>query len=239
MHSWEARALGCGDGVHPWEARAASPPEIVEDGLEPDFPLMEFSDSEEADELSPQERMDRQGCEYLAHLKHQGRLSAKQFCIINFYFGEAGLNECKKLGLQPNADSGHFNRKFESVVLGGPCERQKLYGLEVPGHSSSALDTELRVTHTLQTLPGHEQLLEHMRDERLPARFAELRAGGVPPVYEQHPWRHGPDGSPPSRGSVPTGSVYGWLAILSGRRRSSFLVHLHLHWQTICALLAP
>ena len=57
MHSWEARALDCGDGVHPWEARAASPPEIVEDGLEPDFPLMEFSDSEEADELSPQERM--------------------------------------------------------------------------------------------------------------------------------------------------------------------------------------
>ena len=54
MDSWEARALGCGNGVHPWEARAASPPDIVEDGLEPDFPLMEFSDSEEADELSPQ-----------------------------------------------------------------------------------------------------------------------------------------------------------------------------------------
>ena len=37
-----------------------------------------------------------------------------------------------------------------------------------------------------------------MQDERLSARFSELKAGGTPPVYEQHPWRHAPADSPHS-----------------------------------------
>ena len=124
-----------------------------------------------------------QGCAMLIEMKDAGFLSVKQVCVIVWEFAGAGVGECRKYALADGARSSHYARKIDSA-LGRDGELDRVYPLAVPGHSKRNTRSTL---HSLDTLPAHEQITDHVSDPLMRAKFAELNADGDPPVHSCGP----------------------------------------------------
>jgi hypothetical protein len=75
------------------------------------------SDDSESDGELPADDASNELLDFLATLKLQGELSAKDVCIIAHLGAAAGLTgPAAKLAYNPKAPSGHFNRHFKKVL---------------------------------------------------------------------------------------------------------------------------
>ena len=101
---------------------------------------------------------------FLADLKVEGKLSAKDVCCITFYARASG---CKGtavlLAKRPNAPSGHCNRNSRKA-LGLGKTLQGAYDLKLPGHDKLVGGTTL----TVPTLLTHEELAREVAADPAP-----------------------------------------------------------------------
>ena len=110
---------------------------------------------------------------FLADLKIDGKLSAKDVCCITFYARASG---CKGtavlLAMRPNAPPGHHNRLFRKA-LGLGKTLQGGYDLKLPGHDKLVGGTTLAVP----TLLAHDELAREVAaDPSLERRLRESLA---------------------------------------------------------------
>ena len=170
----------------------------------------------EADDPGPSPGEDL--VEYMVELLNERTLNARQFCTVMYYAGRAGVREAAPYGLQPGAQSGHYQRKL-SAVMPASRDRKAYYTVDVPGHSKHDLS---RTIHQVPTLPPHECIVDDMGATGFETRLRECIGGGLPAAYWEHPAvrnapQDGPGGPPVPVNlyvdGVPysqTDSVLGW-----------------------------
>ena len=113
-------------------------------------------------------------------LKHNGKLSAKDVCIIGWWAAQAGAVGpvralAKALG---DPSSGHYSMHFDSVC-GIVKDNPKHYSLQVPMFDRAE---GLRKEQSLACLPPHEALVDELEGEeawqqKTPALRGDLTAG--------------------------------------------------------------
>ena len=101
--------------------------------------------------------------EVLTGLKHNGKLSAKDVCIIGWWVAQAGAVGpvralAKALG---DPSSGHYSMHFDSVC-GIVKDNPKHYSLQVPMFDRAE---GLRKEQSLACLPPHEALVDELEGE--------------------------------------------------------------------------
>ena len=94
-------------------AGAEAPQELSDDEL----PLVP--------ELSPEEA-GVELVELLTELYFNGKLTAKHLCTLAWWAHKSGIASAKSLAFRPDAQSGHFRRHLDSVLLGGLVVVSKL-----------------------------------------------------------------------------------------------------------------
>ena len=131
----------------------------------------------------------RELAEHLLTLNHEGRLTAKDTCIIAHWATKAGATgPVTDLAFRPNAPSGHFQRHLDAVS-GLGADSPLFYRVPVPCHTKH--DQRRRVID-VQVMPPHECLhREHMADPALAAKVADT---AWPPSYTEHSKVRGRDG---------------------------------------------
>ena len=126
----------------------------------------------------------------LAHmiiqLKHDGKLSAKQACILSFWAEKAGAGGfVSKLAMHPEHQSGKYSRKFDEAVGSGlgNCQFYNVRLGRRHRHDAS------RRFDLVPTIPPHEALAEELRSsQEAGAELARAKAEGeLPPRYLNHP----------------------------------------------------
>jgi hypothetical protein len=141
-------------------------------------------------------------CEYLIMLVSDRTLTSKHFCTIMHYLAACNIQEAKKYSLNPEASTGHFNRKVNTSVEGHDSELER-YKFELPGHDKMSMT---RVKHSFDVMPAHEQIDEDLLENPKTTELIEW-IQTAPPAYTEHPVVVAcPDGSP--EGLVHPGSVY-------------------------------
>ncbi len=85
----------------------------------------------------------------------QGRMPAKQLCIMCHWAQHAGVgSHAAALALPPGRPTGHYKRHLDAA-LGFTKRHHHLYELDMPGHSKSDLG---RLVHSVGVQPPHELL---------------------------------------------------------------------------------
>lgn len=98
-------------------------------------------------------------------------LSAKHFCTIAFWCKQASLaGAVAQLGLNPRANTGHFQRKLDQTLGFQEEVRQVRYDLDVPGHCKYQVEREVRV---FPVIPPHEAIFRKVAEN--PSLLEELR----------------------------------------------------------------
>ena len=91
---------------------------------------------------------------YLTELKMEGRLSARQACILAYSAGRAGAHGAvSKLGQRPGLQTGKYSAWFDRVV--GKLDDTSFLNLRVPGHRRS---DDTRAVFDTPVLPPHQLL---------------------------------------------------------------------------------
>ena len=112
-------------------------------------------------------------------------LNARQFCILMYKAGKAGLAETVQYGLPPGRPSGHYNRKVKrkfKVIF----RDTRTYRLKIPGRDKNVVG---RVSRDFIVAPVWDQLDEDFRRDRGSKLVLEefIADGNVPPIYDSHP----------------------------------------------------
>ena len=186
-HSWEDAELHQGPTAHAWEDDS----DDGAVGAADDVGSMTSGHSDatsltsEFDEVEQQEPAD-DFIEYCTSLLLQRDLNAKQLCIIMHLAGklrEPDIARCAKLGLPPDASTGHFQRKLNAHV-GRTSTTRALYLVNTPCYQKSSL---VRAVREMPVLLPHELVALEPSDGLL-TRLREAREGGdLPPCYADHP----------------------------------------------------
>ena len=95
--------------------------------------------------------------------------------------GQCGLKETAKYGLHPNASSGHYGRKLDSL-LGFKSNNTSLYHIDVPGHSKADLS---RTLHSVPVSMPHESLTKAWAEDKTlqVALASSVESKAMPPCY--------------------------------------------------------
>ena len=114
-----------------------------------------------------------------------GVLNSRKFCVLMHRAGQCGLKEAAKYGLHPNASSGHYGRKLDSL-LGFKSNNTSLYHIDVPGHSKADLS---RTLHSVPVSMPHESLTKAwVEDKTLQVALASsIESKAMPPCDWEHP----------------------------------------------------
>jgi hypothetical protein len=137
--------------------------------------------------------------ELLIQLNVEGKLSAKDTCLLSYWASRAGAQgPVADLAYRPTGatrvSSGHYQRHLDKKAgLRGNTE--DFYNILVPGHTKHS---GARSVHTVKVYPPHERL--HKEAVENPALLAEARAQEAtwPPSFKAHKVVRGaPAGGPP------------------------------------------
>ena len=101
--------------------------------------------------------------EVLTGLKHNGKLSAKDVCIIGWWAAQASaVGPVRALAKAPgDPSSGHYSMHFDSVC-GIVKDNPKHYSLQVPMFDRAE---GLRKEQSLACLPPHEALVDELEGD--------------------------------------------------------------------------
>ena len=100
---------------------------------------------------------------FLLEQNRQGKLTAKDLCVIAYWCGQAGLTQLKAMGLQPHASSGNFRRHLDSFVAKREGKLNTMdYVVPVPGFNRAGAERQVR---DLVCRPPHEVLLSEMQNQ--------------------------------------------------------------------------
>lgn len=141
------------------------------------------SDSE--DELGPEDCQEALAS-MLANLYFEGKLSAKNLCVLSFWAVKSGAKgQVEDFAMHPKASTGHYQRHLDSA-LGLKEHSDKLFWTRCPWFSKS---TATREPHDLAVLPPHEALYDEIQSnpgarDKLEAELAE---GGLAQAFLEHP----------------------------------------------------
>ena len=176
LHSWERESQSHSDAEgprHSWESDGN------EDDLECDWNNF---DSDDEDTMSP----GMEFVNFMLSLLFFSKMSAKNWILIMWFAGAAGIGEAKKYGLRPGQSSGNYSKKVRQVM--GWNDRRRFYRLHCPSQGKHDI---VRSETEISTIPGHEQMAEDFKDnkEEILDRLETLKIieGGLPPQYEDHP----------------------------------------------------
>ena len=81
-------------------------------------------------------------------------ITHKDFCIIMWWAGNAGVHEAVRLDHSPDAPNGHFARHVKAT-LGVFNEIEHMCQFDIPGHAKADLSRSL---HSVTTFAPHELL---------------------------------------------------------------------------------
>ena len=117
----------------------------------------------------------------MIELKIIQSLPAKQFCILMYYAGEAGIEIAKQYGKKP--DSGHYQRHV-NFVLKTIYNSDRHYIVDIPGKSQRGGER----THAVKCSAVWEELSDDIRDRKQGIVELEeaVQAGDLPPKYSNH-----------------------------------------------------
>ena len=102
--------------------------------------------------------------ELLVNLHLEGKLSAKNLCVLCFYAEKAGVSAAKDLSYKPDTKAvGHFSRHV-GRILGS--DKINSYKLKIPSHCKNDVT---RSINEFDVMLPHEVILEEISD--LPADF--------------------------------------------------------------------
>ena len=119
----------------------------------------------------------------LLDLKFQGKLKAKDACLLAYGAVNAGATgPAEQLGLEPGRSGSNYSRKFDSVA-GSDLKDPALYYLDVPQHLHH---DGSRSVKPLAARPAHEGLLEEVEDPDFEAKLRDYTTG-LPAAYWDHP----------------------------------------------------
>ena len=122
----------------------------------------------------------------LVQLKLTNVLSARQVCTLAFWASRAGAKgTIAKLAVKPDAQTGKFSKKFDSVVGTKPSD--------VPAYGVATVRRpRASATRTFEPIPlllPHEAIGEELGNS--PVALSELRQAieddELPPFYTEHP----------------------------------------------------
>lgn len=169
--------------AHAWEARPAHNWDATTDD----------SDSS-GDALTPEDA-GRELVDMLVSMRLNGRISAREACVLAHWAHCAGaVGDVKVLGFRPGAASGSYQRHFDMAVGYGD-DKDRFTTIAVPGHAPHDLS---RTVHHVSVWPPHEAIAEELGADG--TVLAELReavvAHSLPPAYERHPCVQGSDAPP-------------------------------------------
>ena len=175
---------------HVWESDSDSPDLADSDsddggvgGRHP-WPDGEGSDG---DGLTEAERLEAADTfiDEMTSLLIQRTLSANIFTVLMFHAGRAGIKDCARLGVKPDAPSGHPNRHLKKVL---PLYRddKPAYKYKVPCATKRQLG---RGKHDFNVLvPTEELQREFEQSEGLREQLEDaIQTGAFPPSYDTHP----------------------------------------------------
>ena len=124
--------------------------------------------------------------DFLLRLKANGRLSARDVCVLSYYAKHAGaVGPVGYMAFRVDAPTGHYNRHLRQV-LHLEEEVSGSYSLSVPGHDKFELE---RTTHQIPTMPPHEVLADEVQqdDGSMVAKLqADLRGGAWSECFAKH-----------------------------------------------------
>lgn len=169
---------------HPWTRAAASSSSL---GPSPNQETLAAQhtgrDSDTSGDEEGQERTAGQiFVDQLNALYLQRKLNAKDFCTLAFLANNAGISEAAPYALNPNSQSGKFQRHLNGV-LPYLQARDRLYEIEVPSYNAAELS---RGTHHMYTLAPHE-VLNDPADPALQAKLEQMISErSLPPCYFDH-----------------------------------------------------
>ena len=171
-HSWENRA-------HNWERAAFHVPEGAPDLWgDPD------SDSD-LDEAYVASSYADEFVSLMLNLLCTRTLNCKQFCVLMYWAGKAGITSANKYGFRPDASSGHYSRHLDPI-LKFKSHNETLYEIGVAGLNKAELS---RVVLQIPVAPPHEALPYDAASEvgfRTKLREA-ITSNSLPPCYYKHP----------------------------------------------------
>ena len=112
-------------------------------------------------------------------------LNARQFCILMYRAGKAGLAEAVQYGLPSGRSSGHYHRKVKkkfNIVF----RDTRTYRMMIPGRDKNIVG---RVSRDFIVAPVWEQLDEDLRNDPASKMVLEefIADGKMPPIYDSHP----------------------------------------------------
>jgi hypothetical protein len=152
------------------------------------------ADSEEESELTPMSDSDDDTrratpadelISYCRILLLSRTITYKDFCIIMWWAGKAGVHEAVRLGHNPDAPSGHFAWHVKAT-LGVFNEAEHVYRFDIPGHAKA---DSTRSSHSVTTFAPHELLASDVvASPSLRVQLDEAVADHqLPPAYYTHP----------------------------------------------------
>jgi hypothetical protein len=218
------RASMAASSSHAFERRYFAPPAQRVGAAGDPAPWDDSSDSDVAEDVAT--TPGGEFVKYMIGLLMYNTLSAKQFCTAMWWASRSGVEEATPYAFRPDAPSGHYSRKCKAAL--GWVDTSPFYPLDIPGHGKHDLE---RATHTVDTLPLHEQLADDLEgDPACRFTLAQWRVEGrLPEAYWQHPVTQEArgeavmpfalylDGVPYSQ----TDSVLGMWGLTSSRARGS------------------
>ena len=199
VHAWELPDAGAStpqatDSQKPWEESGGEP------GQHPWELAGQSSVGEaDADNAAAQLAAGHELAEFLIQLNVEGKLSAKDTCLLSHWAARAGAQgPVCDLAYRPagttRASSGHYQRRLDKKAgLRGASE--DFYHILVPGHTKHS---GTRSIHTVKVYPPHERLHKEVTED--PAILAQSRAQEAtwPPSFKAHKVVRGaPAGGPP------------------------------------------
>ena len=170
-HDWED-AVHAPPSDHDWDERSASASEVEGFG-------------QPADSCSEDEMPQTPSAEFISYCTQMLNLRTityRDFCIIMYWAGKAGVAIASKLGLRPDSPNGHYARKCNMTM---PESADAIYSLEIPGHRKADLS---RTLHENIVLAPHELLatdiagLAGLRTQLVEA----IESNSLPPSYYDH-----------------------------------------------------
>lgn len=198
-HAWELPEAGAtapqdADSQHPWEGSGDAPGP----GLRPWEAGGQSSEGQaDAEQLAARLAAGHELAELLIQLNVEGKLSAKDTCLLSHWAFKAGAQGpvrdlAYRSGGTARARSGHYQRHLDRVV-GLRGNSGDFYHVQVPGHTKHSRS---RVAHVVKVFPPHERL--HKEVSESPEILAQARDMVWPTSFEEHKVvRAAPAGGPP------------------------------------------
>ena len=179
--------------LHSWEVPTNDPPGEEPPRRESQRRQSEGQSSQHSWE-APREAQEPQGAEnsdmseaglelaeLLLQLRTEGRLTAKDTCLIGYWASQAGAQgPVKELGLGPGRPTGHYQRHLDRKC-GMRGQAEDFYQIAVPAHTKHNVE---RTVINVSVAPPHECLhREYTEDPDLTAKAKDIE---WPPSVLEH-----------------------------------------------------